>query len=113
MLTDFRKAPTVIPDLFIDGVEVERVAEYKYLGTALGNKLNYNKNSDFIQKRCQPRIFGLQKLRFVNVSAAVLRTFYRSCLVVPMLVWWLECESKSVLNKVINVYGKVVGGRLE
>ena len=30
MLTDFRKAPTVIPDLFIDGVRVE----YKYLGTA-------------------------------------------------------------------------------
>ena len=80
MLTDFRKAPTVNPGLFIDGVEVERVAEHKYLGTALGNKLNYNKNSDFIQKRCQPRIFGLQKLRFVNVSAAVLRTFYRSCL---------------------------------
>ena len=25
MLTDFRKAPTVIPDLFIDGVKVERV----------------------------------------------------------------------------------------
>ena len=30
MLIDFRKAPTVIPDLFIDGVRVE----YKYLGTA-------------------------------------------------------------------------------
>ena len=30
-----------------------------------------------------------------------------------MLVWWLECESKSVLNKVVNVCGKVVGGRLE
>ena len=33
MLIDFRKAPTVIPDLFIDGVKVERLAEYKYLGT--------------------------------------------------------------------------------
>ena len=29
MLTDFRKAPTVIPDLFIDGMKVERVAEFK------------------------------------------------------------------------------------
>ena len=29
MLIDFRKAPTVIPDLFIDGVKVERVTEYK------------------------------------------------------------------------------------
>ena len=33
MLIDFRKAPTAIPDLLIDGVEVERVTEYKYLGT--------------------------------------------------------------------------------
>ena len=63
MLIDFRKALTVIPDLFIDGVKVERVTEYKYLGTVLDNKLNFNKNTDFIHKRCQPRIFCLQKLR--------------------------------------------------
>ena len=115
MLIDFRKAPTDIPDLFIDGVKVERVAEYKYLGTALGNKLNFNKNSDFIQKRCQPRVFCLQKLRFVNVSAAVLRTFYRSCiesvLTFSFLCWFggLNVKSKNVLNKVVNVCGKVVG----
>ena len=32
MLIDFRKALTVISDLFIDGVKVEGVTEYKYLG---------------------------------------------------------------------------------
>ena len=32
MLTDFRKATTVIPYFFIDGVKIERVTEYKYLG---------------------------------------------------------------------------------
>jgi len=57
MLVDFRKAPTVIPELFIDGMKVERVTEYKYLGTVSDNKLNFNKNTDFIHKRCQPRIF--------------------------------------------------------
>ena len=51
MLIDLRKAPTVISDFFIDGVKVERVAEYKYLGTVLDNKLNFNKNTDFIHKR--------------------------------------------------------------
>ena len=35
MLIVFRKVPAVIPDLFIDGVKVERVTEYKYLGTVL------------------------------------------------------------------------------
>ena len=48
---DFRKAPTVNPDLFIDGVKVERVTEYKHLGTVLDNKLNLNKNTDFIHKK--------------------------------------------------------------
>ena len=98
MLTDFRKSPAVIPDLFTDGVKVQRVTEYKYLEAVLDNKLNLNKNTDFIHKRCQPRIFLLQKQRSLNVSAAVLHTFYRSCIesvltfFVPVLVWWLDCE---------------------
>ena len=75
MLFDFRKAPTVLPDLSIDGVKVERATEYKYLGRVLDNKLNFNKNTDFIHKRCQPRIFYLQKQKSLNVS--VLHTFYR------------------------------------
>ena len=118
-LTDFRKAPTVILDLFIDGVKVGRVTEYKYLGTVLDNKLNFNKNIDFIHKRCQPRIVCLQRLRSLNVSAAVLRTFYRSCtesvLTLLFLCWFggLDVKSKNVLNKVVNVCGKVVGERQE
>ena len=60
MLIDFRKAPTVIPDLFIGGMKVERVTEYKYLGTVLDNKLNFNKNTDFIHKRCQQEYFAFK-----------------------------------------------------
>ena len=63
---NFRKAPTVILNLFIGGVKVERVTEYKHLGTVLENKLKFNKNTHFIDKRCQPRIFCLQKLRSLN-----------------------------------------------
>ena len=80
ILIDFRKAPTVIPDPFTDGMKVESVTEYKYLGTVLDNKLNFNKNTDLIHKRCQPRIVCLQKLRSLTVSAAVLRTFDWSCI---------------------------------
>ena len=96
---------------------VERVTKYKYLGTILDNQLNFNKNTDFIHKRCQPRIFSLQKLRSLNVSAAVLRTFYRSCiesvLTFSFLCWLggLNVKSKNVLNKVVNLCGKAVGER--
>ena len=63
MLIDFRKAPRMtIPDLFIDSVKVKGVTEYKYLGTVLDNKLNFEKQQLTIHKRCQPRIFCLQKI---------------------------------------------------
>ena len=105
--------------IFTDGVKVERVTEYKYVGTVLDSKVNFNKNTDFIHKRCQPRIFCLQKLRSLDVSAAVLRTFYRSCiksvLTFSFLCWFkpLNVKSKNVLNKVVNVCGKVMGERQE
>ena len=35
----------------IDGVKVERVTEYKYIGTVLDNKLKFNKNTDFISQK--------------------------------------------------------------
>jgi hypothetical protein len=63
MIIDFRKAPTPVPDLFIEGVKVERVTEYKYLGTVIDEKLNFNSNTQSIHKKCQSRIYLLQKLR--------------------------------------------------
>ena len=49
MFNDFTNPP-VIPDLFTDGVKIERVSEYKQLGTVLDNKLNFNKNTYCIHK---------------------------------------------------------------
>ena len=102
MLTDSRKVPTVIPDLFTDGVKVKRATEYKYLGTILDNKLNFNKNTEFIHKGYQPRIFCLQKLRSLNVSAAVLYILYRSCsesvLTFSFLCWFGGLNVKSKMS---------------
>ena len=58
-------------------------------------------------------------LRSRNVSAAVSRTFYRSCiesvLTFSYLCWFggSNVKSKYFLNKVVNVCGKVVGERRE
>ena len=118
-MIDFRKSPSAIPDLFIDGVRVERVIEYTYLGRILDNKLNFNANTNFISKKCQPRILCLQKLRSLNVNAAALHTFHRrrveSVLTFLCLCWFggLSVKSKNVLNKVVNVCGKVVGRNQE
>ena len=95
------------------------MAKYKYLGTVLDSKQTFDKNTDFIHKRYQSRIFCFHKLRSLNVSAAVLRTFYRSC-IESVLTFFFLCsfgglnvKSRNVLNKVVNVCGKVVGERQE
>ena len=73
-------------------------------GTNSDNKLNFNQTTDFIHKRCRPRIFYLQKLRSLNVSAAVLHTFYWSCsesfflflFSFPVLYWYPCREAGDV-----------------
>ena len=117
MLIDFRKTPTNVPSLFIDNVEVERVVEYKYLGTVLDSKLSFKANTEHVHKKCQPRIYCLQKLRSLNVNQTVLRTFYRSfiesVLTFSFICWFgnLTVKNKNVLDRVVNVCGKIVGER--
>ena len=114
MVVDFRKNPPPVPELIIDDVAVERVAEYRYLGTVLDNNLTFDRNVDIIHKKCQSRIYCLQKLRNIGVSSDILDMFYRACiqsvLMLSFMCWYgsLGVRGKKVLNDV-NVRCKVVG----
>jgi hypothetical protein len=115
MINDFRRTPTPIPDLFIEGVKVERVTEHKYLGTVIDEKLNFNSNTQSIHKKYQSRIYLLQKLRKLGVNSRILQTFYssfiESVLTFSFICWYgsLCVRSKGVLDRVVNVCGKIVG----
>ena len=115
MVVDFRKNPPPVPELIIDDVVVERVAEYRYLGTVLDNNLTFDKNVDTIHKKCQSRIYCLQKLRNIGVASDILEMYYRACiqsvLTLSFMCWYgsLGVSGKKVLNDVVNVCSKVVG----
>ena len=115
MIIDFRRNPSKISDLFIDDSKVERVDEYKYLGTVLDSKLSFNSNTDAIHKKCQSRMYCLQKLRSLGVCKDVLGNFYRcfleSVLTFGFICWFggLSVKNVNVLNRVVNVCGKIVG----
>ena len=83
MLIYFKKNPSTVPDLFIDGVKVERLSEYKYLGTILDDNLSFSINTNLINKKCQSRIFFLQKPRSLQVDVKVVQGFYRCFIVSP------------------------------
>jgi hypothetical protein len=76
----------VIEDLVIDGKKVERVSEYKYLGTVIDSKLNFDANTNSIHKKCQSRVYCLQKLRSPNVNQQVLGNFYK-CFIESVLTF--------------------------
>ena len=115
LIIDFRRKPADIPDLYINGVKVERVNEYKYLGTVIDNKLNFNANTDAVHKKCQSRVYCLQKLRSLRVNKSVLCTFYKSfiesVLTFGFMCWFggLSVRNKNILDRVAKVCGKVVG----
>ena len=103
--------------LIIDGMKVERVEEYKHLGMIVDNKLTFSTNTQAIHKKCQSRIYFLQKLRSLNVNAWILGNFYRcfieSILTFGFLCWLkgLNVKNRKLLDRVVAVCGKVVGER--
>ena len=115
MVVYFRKNPPPVPELIIDDVVVERVAEYRYLGTVLDNNLTFDKNVETIHKKCQSRIYCLQKLRNIGVASDILEMYYRACiqsvLTLSFICWYgsLGVRGKKLLNDVVNVCSKVVG----
>ena len=112
---DFRRDASAIPDLFIDGCKVERVNEYKYLGTRIDCKLTFDANTQAIYKKCQSRLYCLQKLRSIGVNGKILENFYK-CFIESVLMFGVTCwygglsvKNKNVLDRVVRVCGKVVG----
>ena len=116
MVVDFRKNPPLVPELIIDDVAVERVDKYRYLGTVLDNNLTFDRNVDTIHKKCQSRIYCLQKLRNIGMASDILEMYYRTCiqsvLILSFMCWYRSfgVRGKKVLNNV-NVCSKVVGKR--
>ena len=46
----------------IEGVNVEVVSTYKYLGVHLDNKLDWSTNTDAVYKKGQSRLYFLRRL---------------------------------------------------
>ena len=112
MLIDFRKNPPPVPYLEIDGKIVQRVDEYKYLGTVKDNSLTFNKNVDAIHKKCQPRLYCLHELRnfcIDSISAALSPcSQFPSCAGIEVCVfevrvfwamWWMYIVKLWVQNR--------------
>ena len=76
MLIDFRKKSSapVLPSI-IKGQQVEVVKQYKYLGTIIDDKLQFEENTDIIRGKALQRMHFLRKLRLFNMDVSFMKMF--------------------------------------
>ncbi|TWW55054.1 hypothetical protein D4764_09G0001030 [Takifugu flavidus] len=101
-----------------EGLDIEIVEEYKYLGVHLNNKLDWTHNTDTLYKKGQSRLHLLRRLRSFGVCRSLLRTFYDSVVasVIFYAVVW-SCGSserdRKRLNKLVRRAGSLLDCSLD
>ena len=76
MVVDFHRKVPRSARVNIQGLDIEIVGEYKYLGVHLNNKLDWTTNTDVLYRKGQSRLHLLRRLRSFGVCRTLLRTFY-------------------------------------
>ena len=98
---------------------IERVEEYKYLGTTIDNKLSFKTNVENIHFKCQQRLFFLRKMRKLQVRPAILQAFYKSFVESIMtfnITSWFgvtRAINRNPLDRVVRISGKIIGRNQE
>jgi hypothetical protein len=118
IVCDYRKKKQTPPLLVIRDNEVERVSEYKYLGTTIACDLSWSSHIASVVKKCHSRLFFLRKLKQFRLRPEILVLFYRasieSILTYNFVTWFSSCtvEDKNRLERIVKQAEKVTGIKL-
>jgi hypothetical protein len=63
LIVDYRKWRTVHALIHIDGVVVQRVKSFKFLGVHIARDPSWSKHTNTVGKRARQRIFPLRRLK--------------------------------------------------
>ena len=118
MVVDFKTNRTDVGELQINGQAVERVQEYKYLGTIVDNQLKFEKNTEMIYKKCRQRMVILYQLRSLMVSNRILMQCYHA-FVESILAFSIVClfgsldrKNQKKLVRIEKQCRKIVGNNI-
>lgn len=108
MMIDFRRTSSQFTPVNIQGLDIEVVENYKFLGVHLNNRLDWSDNTHALYKKGQSRLHLLRRLRSFVVCRALLRTFYDS-VVASAIFYAVVCwrggstdRDRKRLNKLIR-----------
>ena len=74
--------------LSIDGVDIERVHEFRFLGVILDDKLTWKSHIAHVKSKVSKSIFILNKVKY-DLDTSILRMLYCT-LVLPYFIYCLE-----------------------
>ncbi|XP_051920057.1 uncharacterized protein LOC127599886 [Hippocampus zosterae] len=119
LVVDFCKKKSSPTPMNIQGMDIERVTSYKYLGVLLNDKLDWSTNTDTLIRKGQSRLFLLRKLRSFGVQGSLLKTFYNS-VVASAIYYGIVCWSGSIsardrkrLERLVRKASSVLGCSLD
>ncbi|XP_059829971.1 uncharacterized protein LOC132396450 isoform X1 [Hypanus sabinus] len=119
LVVDQRRAKAPVTPVSIQGVSVDIVEDYRYLGIRMDNKLDWSKNTEAVYKKGQNHLYFLRRLRSFNICRMMLRMFYQSVLasaIMLAVVCWgsrLRVADTNRINKLIRKASDVVGEELD
>ena len=116
MVIDFRKIKSNdITPVIINGVDVEQVKFFKFLGLTLSDDLSWEEHCTIVARKAQQRLYFLRQLKKFRASKELLLQFYRatveSVLTFSISTWFCSSsqEDKDRLEKVVTTARKIVG----
>ena len=113
MVVDFRTSEHVHTPLSIHNEAVETVTDYKYLGTIIDNKFNFNQNVNAIYRKANSRLYFVRKLSKLRIENRILEIFFtsvvQSVITFSIICWFGNCsvESKSKLSRILSNCSKL------
>ena len=115
MIFDFRRKVERHQPLVLHGKEVQRVGEYKYLGSTITNTLDWTKNTQVHYKKANQRMYFLRTLNNLHVDKTIQVLFYQS-LIQSVLTFNQVCyygngtqANRDRLDRVRRVAQRVIG----
>ncbi|KAI3374329.1 hypothetical protein L3Q82_005958 [Scortum barcoo] len=116
LIVDFRKVKRETHDpIHINGMAVECVSSFKFLGTHISENLSWTANTSSLIKKAHQRLFFLRTLKKNHLSTAILGNFYQVCnreypnQLHYSLVWELLCRGPQgkALQRVVKTAQRI------
>jgi hypothetical protein len=118
LIVDYRKRRSEQAPININGVVVERVESFKFLGVNITNDLSWSKHTKTVVKRARQHLFPLRRLKRFDMGPQILKMLYsctfESNLTGCITAWYVNSSASDhkVLQRVVRMAQYIIGAKL-